>query len=877
MDPKLLLAFQKFEKRDVLVDFGGNSEPLALIRASQFGNQIEKQEALMNALKTWSIFSQSEAKIIMQSLGKSFTSFWAANVMVVRDAGVADVQVLSLLETVKILAEVVKLPLQPILSPASGVQVLADPGLQWGVQKIQADEVWPTYKTTGEGVVVATIDSGVRWTHNALIGNWRIDKAWFGHGSHTMGTIAGAKGIGVAPGSQWIACRGCDSSSCGGEQLLACGQWMLSPTNPDGTEPDLSKIPDVISNSWGSSVGGDTWYNATIDAWNAAGIYSTFAIGTLTIGVRILRELKRFTIVKNIFLGNSGPTCGSCGSPGDQLRAFSVGSTDIKDRLSQFSSRGPPVSNISMKKPDAGTIALMLSAYRNQQKDPTARLAFDEVVTKIEKTAVTQGLTLGAFIARCPPNSNSDFPNNQFGIYFAASIKSFVSSTAVIDPSLKQRFFSTQKQNVMVSFTQGIQPVLDQINRMNFSDSGEKRTALTNAQQTFANGMQGPLQSFLRSQGLPFETFWINNKMVIPNVNSGIVNAISTIPMVARIEKEPVLDVNQPLEIGNVTEEGIGSRERRQSPLAWGVSTIRADQVWPSYKGRGIVVANIDTGVRYTHTTLRSRWRTSYGWYDPYEKTTTPNDQNGHGTHTMGTIAGANGIGVAPEATWIACKGCSSRTCGASQLIACGQWIQCPTKPDGSSKNCRLAPQIVSNSWGGSGGQTWYKDVLNSWRSSGIIPVVSIGNSGTNGCGSAGSPGDAPNVIGVGSTDADERISYFSSMGPPSGGDSSRVKPDIVAPGGQIKSAWYTSNDAYQTISGTSMACPHVSGVIALMKQKKPTLTYDEAYAAITEHAVTDTLKTDTASDCNDIDANNFPNNVFGHGRVDSVDSVDAI
>ncbi|ODM92423.1 Bacillopeptidase F [Orchesella cincta] len=424
-------------------------------------------------------------------------------------------------------------------------------------------------------------------------------------------------------------------------------------------------------------------------------------------------------------------------------------------------------------------------------------------------------------------------------VFLAATTKSFVSSTAVIDPSLKQKFIFGQTQNVMVSFTQGIQPVLDQINRMNFSSSAEKRTALTNAQQTFANGIQGTLKNFLNTQGVPFESFWINNRMVIPNVNSGLVNAMSMIPMVARIEKEPVVDIN-PLEVGNVSEEGFGSRLTRQNSLAWGIQKIRADKVWTSYKGKGIVVANIDTGVRYTHQTLKSRWRSSYGWYDPYLNTTTPNDQN------------------------------------ARQLFSCGQWIQCPTKPDGSSKDCTKAPQIVSNSWGGSGGQTWYYDILKSWRNSGIIPVVSIGNSGTNGCGSAGSAGDAPNVIGVGSTDSNEQISYFSSLGPPSNNSPKRVKPDIVAPGGQIKSAWYTSDTAYNTISGTSMACPHVSGVIALMKQKRSSLTYDQAYKAITETAIT-ALDTGTASNCGDTDKNTYPNNVFGYGRIDALNSVGAI
>ncbi|CAL8133613.1 unnamed protein product [Orchesella dallaii] len=401
IDAGLVRTLIALGNQDVLVNFvGGNSRVINQIQSQSFRSREVKVRALTRELQTLTRNTQSPVKDLLNHQDIQYQSFWSSNQMVIRNAH------LSLLRVVANFPQVSRIQKLPVvhLKPIKNKIVPNADAIQWGVTKIQADQVWSTFNTTGEGVVVANIDTGVRGTHEALAANFRSDHGWFdpyngtafpndqnGHGTHTMGTIAGTKGIGVAPGSKWIACRGCDSSSCGGEQLLACGQWMLNPTNPDGNGTDPSKIPDVISNSWGSSVGGDTWYNATIDAWKAAGILSTFA------------------------LGNQGPSCRTGGSPGDQPGVFSVGSTDKNDRLSYFSSRGPSASNSQLMKPEAGTIALMLSAYRNQQGDPTARLAFDKMVTTIEKSAVTQGLTLGFFSYRCALGFNSGFPNNEFG------------------------------------------------------------------------------------------------------------------------------------------------------------------------------------------------------------------------------------------------------------------------------------------------------------------------------------------------------------------------------------------------------------------------------------------------------------------------------
>jgi hypothetical protein len=110
------------------------------------------------------------------------------------------------------------------------------------------------------------------------------------------------------------------------------------------------------------------------------------------------------------------------------------------------------------------------------------------------------------------------------------------------------------------------------------------------------------------------------------------------------------------------------------------------------------------------------------------------NDQNGHGSHTMGTIIGDDGgvnqIGVAPEARWIAAKGCANFSCSDVDLISAAQWLACPTDLNGQNPTCSQAPHVINNSWGGAGGDPWYKSYVNAWRAAGIIAVFSIGSSG---------------------------------------------------------------------------------------------------------------------------------------------------
>ncbi len=220
----------------------------------------------------------------------------------------------------------------------------APAGVEWNVAQIRADRVWDDLGVTGTGVVVANIDTGVDHTHPTLVNQYRgaasgsHDFNWFdptgrypdapgdnhGHGTHVMGTMVGDDGagnrIGVAPGAQWIAAKGCAGRGCTGEDLLKAAQWMLAPC-PIGVQPgdaacDPSKRPQVINNSWGG-LGGDDWFEAIVSAWRASGIFPAFAAG------------------------NAGPGDGTVGSPGDYAFSFASGATDQADTVCWFSGRGP--------------------------------------------------------------------------------------------------------------------------------------------------------------------------------------------------------------------------------------------------------------------------------------------------------------------------------------------------------------------------------------------------------------------------------------------------------------------------------------------------------------------------------------------------------
>ncbi|KAF0698753.1 Aste57867_10658 [Aphanomyces stellatus] len=270
------------------------------------------------------------------------------------------------------------------------------------------------------------------------------------------------------------------------------------------------------------------------------------------------------------------------------------------------------------------------------------------------------------------------------------------------------------------------------------------------------------------------------------------------------------------------------------SNSSWGITTIAAPDLWAAgFSGQGIVVGSIDSGVRGSHDAVRRNFRADHGWFDATtNKAPFPVDVLGHGTHTMGIIQA-----VAPDAQWISCRACGADgSCKESDLLVCMQFMLCPTDATGQFADCAKAPRVVNNSWGAGGRANFpnYKAAVAAWRHAGIVPVFSNGNNGNGGCGTVGSPADYDDVISVGSIDSTGHLASTSSRGPTVQG---RVKPDVVAPGMNIMSASSQGDDLYVSMSGTSMAAPHVTAAIALLLSANPHLTYDDLYTLLTTAA----------------------------------------
>lgn len=306
--------------------------------------------------------------------------------------------------------------------------------------------------------------------------------------------------------------------------------------------------------------------------------------------------------------------------------------------------------------------------------------------------------------------------------------------------------------------------------------------------------------------------------------------------------------------------------------VEWNVDRVNAPKVWAQgYNGSGVTVGVVDTGIDVTHPALKAAYRgtqadgsfdNNYNFFDAVSAKTQAYDDNKHGSHVSGTIAGVAteghaATGIAPGVKLISSKILSGSGSGTLAGVMKGlAWMLAPTDSAGQNPDPTKAPDIISNSWGSSNGKDQtFRPLLQSFLAAGIEPVFAAGNSGPR-PGTLGSPGSAPEVISVAATDKDDKVASFSSRGPSpvKGDDGSDRKPDIAAPGHQINST--VPGGGYAVLSGTSMATPAVTAVIALLLSKYKDLTHAEVVQAITTSA-------------KDIDAAGYDYNT-GNGLIDA-------
>ncbi len=290
---------------------------------------------------------------------------------------------------------------------------------------------------------------------------------------------------------------------------------------------------------------------------------------------------------------------------------------------------------------------------------------------------------------------------------------------------------------------------------------------------------------------------------------------------------------------------------------------IGADALWQmGHTGKDVLVCTFDSGVDVNHPALSSKWRGGKGfplsecWFDPYNHTNTPVDDNvagstTHGTGVMSIILGSEGadtVGVAPGAMWIAANAFESDNSG-TQVTTTGVLLECfewAADPDGDPMTIEDVPRVINNSWGtnltygrGSCESSLY-GAIDAVEVMGAAVFFSQGNTGP-GPFTTASPASriaSPvNAFAVGAVTESLDIASFSSRGP-STCDSSTVKPEVVAPGNEIRMARGTVvGGGYHSMSGTSFSTPHASGAAALLLGVNPSLTGDQVKYAILNSA----------------------------------------
>lgn len=477
-----------------------------------------------------------------------------------------------------------------------------------------------------------------------------------------------------------------------------------------------------------------------------------------------------------------------------------------------------------------------------------------------------------------------------------------------VHPSLLTKA-ATDQSDIVIYVT----PTADLSAATSLQTKEEKGRFVYERLTSVAESTQPPVRQELQRLGVAHQSFWIAN-VITARANLAVIEAIAALPQVGFVAPVAAGGLSFPPQ--KPEPASIISR-MASNAVEGGIASTNADDAWAlGVRGQGVVVAGADTGVRWTHSALKNQYRGwngttashDYNWKDgihnpnsspcaasspePCDDDTTALAGIGHGTHTMGTIVGwdggANQIGMAPAAKWIACRNMNQGVgVPATGYLECMQFFLAPTKVDGTLPDPSKAPDVINNSWGcvEPGCQPepnpptpgYLRATLQASRAAGIVYVVSAGNEGAAGCSSLEFPlARYPESFTVGAIDhRNNNVASFSSRGPVNGDPdfpTGQMKPNITAPGVSIRSASRSSDTSYVSAGGTSMSGPHVAGLVALVISANPALRGDvDRIEEIIEQSA---VKMTTSLACGTDTSTSVPNNVFGWGRIDALAAV---
>lgn len=418
-----------------------------------------------------------------------------------------------------------------------------------------------------------------------------------------------------------------------------------------------------------------------------------------------------------------------------------------------------------------------------------------------------------------------------------------------------------------------------------------------------ANRTQPAITHLLTASATPHRTYWVAN-MIWVSGSADTLTQLAQRPDVGHIYANPSVQLD-----GAEMAMTIADAPQQTTTIQPNLTLIHADTAWNAgITGEGIVIGGQDTGYDWDHEALIQQYRGwnpttqtadhNYHWHDAIHANNpntaagnpcgfdspAPCDDNSHGTHTMGIMVGDNGIdrqiGVAPAAKWISCRNMEQGWGTPATYAECYQWFIAPTDLNNANPNPALAPHVINNSWScptseGCTTPDALLQIVQNVRAAGIVTVQAAANSGPS-CSSIDTPAAIyDESFTVGNLQSDGiTINSSSSRGPVTIDGSGRLKPDVAAPGTNTLSS--IPNDGYASKTGTSMAAPHVAGLVALLLDAYPSLIgqVDAIESIITDQLTHPLYASSTSGFCGGDTDTTYPNNVFGYGRIDAANLI---
>ncbi len=453
-------------------------------------------------------------------------------------------------------------------------------------------------------------------------------------------------------------------------------------------------------------------------------------------------------------------------------------------------------------------------------------------------------------------------------------------------PGVDPRVFDGVASRQSASFLVLLREQADLSASAGIPDRAERRRFVYETLREHAEKSQASLRERLRRAGLRYHPHFLVNMIEVEG------DRAMALELAARADVSRVA-ANRAAALSRPGPSRV-SRPRSAAAVEPNIQKIRAPELWSrGFTGQGVVVGIADTGVEWTHPALRSQYRGwngstaahAYNWHDAIHDplpgnpcgsdAPEPCDDEGHGTAVAGLAVGDDGtgnqVGVAPGARWIGCRNMDRGSGTPARYTECFEWFLAPTDASGGDPRPDLGADIINNSWTcpeseGCTVPDILRSVVENVRAAGVAVVLAAGNGGPE-CSTIDQvPAFYEAGFSVGATDSADQIASFSSLGPVTADGSGRLKPDLTAPGVNVRSAGL-SGGYVPNFSGTSAAAPHVTGAVALLWSAVPGRVGDVDGTELALEAGAVPLTLDLT--CGVFSGLVVPNHIFGWGRLD--------